>query len=129
MGKTVKFLGHSLHRQLIAFPLGLFITAAAFDIICAVTGRLQWTQMAFYLIGAGIITGLAAALFGFLDWLGVPDNTRAKRIGAVHGLGNVVVVLLFLGSLLLRWPDPAAVPGLAYVLSYVAVALIFFTGW
>ena len=129
MGNTIKFLGHPIHQQLIAFPVGLFLIAAVFDIISALTGNLHWTEMAFYLIGAGIITGLTAAVFGLLDWLGIPNNTRAKRIGAMHGLGNVAVVLLFLASFFLRWPNPATVPGLAYVLSYIAAALILFTGW
>src|SRR5579871_2286762 len=105
MGKTVKFLGHPVHQQLIAFPVGLLLTAAIFDIIFAITNDSRWTETAFYLIGAGVLGGLAAAVFGLLDWLGVPSETRAKRIGAIHGLANVLVVLLFIASFFLRWPN------------------------
>ena len=49
-----------------------------------------------------IVTGLLAAPFGFIDWLSIPSATRAKRIGAVHGGGNVLVVLLFALSWTLR---------------------------
>ncbi|HLK49470.1 MAG TPA: DUF2231 domain-containing protein [Bryobacteraceae bacterium] len=129
MGKTVKFLGHPVHQQLIAFPVGLLLTAAIFDIIFAITNDSRWTETAFYLIGAGVLGGLAAAVFGLLDWLGVPSETRAKRIGAIHGLANVLVVLLFIASFFLRWPNPAAVPSLGYIFSYVGAALILFTGW
>jgi hypothetical protein len=37
----------------------------------------------------------ASAVFGLIDWLGIPASTRAKSIGMWHGLGNVVVMLLF----------------------------------
>jgi hypothetical protein len=34
-------------------------------------------------------------VFGFWDWLTIPARTRAKRIGVLHGLVNVIVVGLF----------------------------------
>ena len=129
MDRTVKILGHPIHQQLIAFPLGLLITAAAFDLITFFSGDVRWTGMAFYMIGAGVIMGLVAAFFGLLDWLGIPAETRAKRIGAVHGLGNVLVVLLFVASFFLRWTDAAMPPNLAYWCSYIGVGIILATGW
>jgi uncharacterized membrane protein len=129
MESRVKFLGHPVHQQLIVFPLGLLATAGVFDAISAATGNPRWTQMAFYLIGAGVLTGLVAAVFGLLDWIGIPGGTRAKRIGALHGLGNAAVVLLFVASFFLRWPDPASVPALAYACSYAGVLLALITAW
>jgi hypothetical protein len=35
-----------------------------------------------------ILAGLVAAPFGFVDWLATPNGTRAKRIGALHGIGT-----------------------------------------
>jgi hypothetical protein len=49
-----------------------------------------------------VIWGLLAAFFGLLDWLGIPNGTRAKSIGLWHGVGNVAVVLLFGASWFLR---------------------------
>ena len=129
MDRTVRILGHPIHQQLIAFPLGLLITAAAFDLITFFSGDIRWTQMAFYMIGAGVIMGLVAAFFGLLDWLGIPGDTRAKRIGAVHGLGNLLVVLLFVASFFLRWTEPAMAPNLAYWCSYIGVGVVLVTGW
>ena len=37
-------------------------------------------------IAAGVITGLVAAPFGFVDWLAIPSGTRAKRIGDAKGI-------------------------------------------
>src|SRR5690242_1500927 len=97
MDRNVKFLGHPAHQQLIVFPMGLFITAAIFDLF-SFSGDFRLTQMAFYLFGVGILMGLAAALFGLMDWIQVPNGTRARRVGALHGVGNLLVVLLFIAS-------------------------------
>ena len=81
------------------------------------------------MIAAGVVTGLLAAPFGAIDWVAIPSGTRAKRIGAVHGIGNVIVVLLFAGSWLMRGETPAAAAPFALVLSFAAGSLALFTGW
>jgi hypothetical protein len=35
------------------------------------------------MIASGIIGGLIAAAFGLIDWLGIPEGTRAKYIGLI----------------------------------------------
>src|ERR1051325_6488254 len=119
MESKMKLLGHPIHPMLIVFPLGLLATSLIFDVIYLMTNTAQWTLIAFYMIGAGILGGLAAALFGFLDWLTIPGGTRAKKIGLLHGLGNLVIVALFLVSWLMRrdnanTPESAAI-GLSVV--------------
>jgi len=129
MESKTKLLGHPIHQQLIVFPLGLLASAVIFDLIAWGVGNPGFTQAAFYMIGAGIIAGLLAAVFGFVDWVAIPSATRAKRIGAVHGIVNVVVVLLFVGSFLLRWNIPANPPALAFICSYLGACLALVTGW
>jgi uncharacterized membrane protein len=129
MESRAKFFGHAIHKQLIVFPLGLLATAVIFDVISRLTANSKWTEVAFYMIGAGILSGLLAAVFGLVDWLGIPSGTRAKRVGAVHGLGNVLVVLFFLASFFLRWPDPLNAPDLAYACAYAGFFLALITGW
>lgn len=76
-----------------------------------------------------MIGGLAAAVFGLIDWLAIPSGTRAKRIGLWHGAGNVVVVVLFIVSWLLRADalgEPGAIP---IILSLLGVGLARLTGW
>ena len=81
------------------------------------------------MIAAGVVTGLLAAPFGFIDWLAIPAGTRAKRIGAIHGLGNVVVLLLFAASFVLRAGTPQTPGTLALTLSFAAGCLSLATGW
>jgi Predicted membrane protein (DUF2231) len=67
---------------------------------------------------------------GLIDWLAIPAGTRAKRIGALHGVGNVVVVALFAVSWLLRRGHADYRPtSLALWLGIVAVLLALGTAW
>ena len=91
----MKFLGHPVHQMLIVIPLGLFATAAIFDLIYLLGGGPTMAIVSYWMIAAGIIGVLIAAPFGWFDWFGVPQGTRAKSIGLWHGAGNVVVMLLF----------------------------------
>jgi uncharacterized membrane protein len=129
MESRFKLFGHAVHPMLIVFPLGLLGMAAVFDIIQIASGGGRWSEIAFWMIGAGVIMGLLAAVPGFVDWLAIPSGTRAKAIGLWHGAGNVVVVLLFAGSWLLRRADPAAPDPSAYTLSFAGFLLALVTGW
>ncbi|WP_030455256.1 DUF2231 domain-containing protein [Herbidospora cretacea] len=130
MDSKAKALGHPIHQVLIVFPLGLLVTAVIFDIIHLFTGGRDFSLAAAYVMAAGLIGGVIAGIFGLVDWLAIPAGSRAKRIGALHGLGNVVVLLLFLGSWLLRANSVDWVPGaLALVLSFAGVVLGGVTGW
>jgi uncharacterized membrane protein len=129
MESKVKLLGHAIHPMLIVFPLGLLATSLIFDIVYLITDNGTWSQVAFYDIAAGIVGGLAAAVFGLIDWLGIPSGTRGKAIGLWHGVGNVVVVGLFAVGWLLRRGDPRD-PGIVpIVLSIVGVVLALVTAW
>ena len=129
MESKVKFAGHPVHPMLIVFPLGLLSTAVVFDIIYLIGNNPQWAVAAYYMIGAGLVGGLAAAIFGWLDWLGIPQGTRAKRIGLWHGLGNMVVVVLFVLSWVLRRDDPGLPPTGAIVAGLSGVIVSLLTAW
>lgn len=129
MESKAKLLGHPIHPMIIVFPLGLFSTSLGFDIAYLATRNLRWPDIAFWLIAVGIVTGLVAAVFGLIDWMAIPSNTRAKRIGAIHGIGNVVVVVLFAITLGLRWENPLAPTNSAIVISFLAVSLSIATAW
>src|SRR5688572_17253554 len=118
MESRAKLLGHPIHQMLIVFPLGLLAMAVIFDAVAIVLRQGYWSEIAYWMIAAGVVTGLLAAPFGAIDWLAIPSGTRAKRIGAVHGLGNVLVVVLFGASWLLRGADPEAPAFLALALSF-----------
>jgi uncharacterized membrane protein len=130
MESRVKILGHPIHPMLIVLPLGLLIMAVVFDLLRIITGNDAFSVVAYWNIVGGLITGLLAAIFGFLDWLAIPSKTRAKSIGGMHGIGNVIVVLLFAASWWLRRDNVDYVPDtLAFVLGLLGLGLGGLTAW
>jgi uncharacterized membrane protein len=129
MEARAKLFGHSIHQMLIVFPLGLLGMGVVFDIVFMVTDQPMFITVSYWMMVAGIAGGLLAAPFGLLDWLAIPPKSRAKRVGAAHGAGNVVVLLLFTASVLLRGDETAVPTTLAYLCSFLGLALALVTGW
>jgi uncharacterized membrane protein len=129
MESRVKIFGHPIHQMLIVFPLGVLAMALVFDLIARFAGWPDLHRAAYYMIAAGVISGLAAAVFGLIDFLAIPRGTRARRIGALHGTGNVIVVGLFGLSWFLRRDDPANPEVLAIALAAAGALLATVTGW
>ena len=130
MESHAKLFGHPIHPMLIVIPLGVLTTSIIFDIAYLITDSAPLSTAAFWCIAVGIVGGLLAAVFGAWDWLHIPRETRAKRIGAMHGVGNVIVVALFAVSWLLRLSSESYEPSsLAYVLSFAGIGLALVTGW
>jgi uncharacterized membrane protein len=130
MESRAKAFGHPIHQMLIVFPLGLLATALGLDIAYAITERQALGIAAYWNIAIGVVTGLVAAVFGLIDWLAIPKGTRAKRIGQLHGLGNVVVVVLFTLSWLSRYDSPFHEPRMVSLVLEIAGGLLaLVTGW
>jgi len=116
--------------MLIVFPLGLLATGVICDLIYLFGGPPSAATASYWMIGLGIIGGLVAAPFGWIDWFAIPRGTRARAIGLWHGAGNVVVLLLFAGSWWLRHRGLPDTPDtIALVLSFVGAGLALVTGW
>ncbi len=129
MESKTKLLGHPAHQIVVAFPIGLLGTAALFDAVYVVRGDAMWSNVAFYMIGAGVAGGLIAAVFGLIDYFAIPAGTRAKRIGALHGLSSVTVVVSFAVSWLLRMDAPQSPVPIALLFSFGGVAFLGLAGW
>src|SRR5512138_2489733 len=130
MESRIKLFGHPVHPMLIVFPAGLFTSTVIMDILYLVFRNPALAIVSFYMAIIGVIGGLLAAIFGFIDWSALPNNSRAKNIGLWHGLGNFVIVVLFIGSWLLRRDNVDFVPNsLALILSFAGAILALFTAW
>lgn len=138
MESRAKILGHPIHPMLIPFPFGLLATGVVFDLIYLFADEPSRVRalafIAFWMIASGIVGGLLAAPFGWIDYLAIPKGTRARSVGLLHGVGNVVMLLLFAGSLWLRYEAPVVPltrqPGtLALVLSFAGFLFAGLSGW
>ncbi len=129
MESRAKLFGHAIHPILIVFPLGLLATGVIFDVIYLIWGNPTFATVAYWMIAAGIVGGLLAALPGWIDWFAIPSGTRAKSVGLTHGLGNVLVLLLFIGSWWLRRDAPERPELLEHILAFAGAGLAVLTGW
>jgi uncharacterized membrane protein len=129
MASQINLLGHPVHPMVVAFPLGLLPAAVACDVIYLVHGGAHWAHMSYWLIAAGVLSALFAAIFGFVDWLGLANGTRAKRVGLWHAIVMDIVVILFAVSWWLRRPNPDAPTTLAIGFGAIAVVFAVIGGW
>jgi uncharacterized membrane protein/nitrite reductase/ring-hydroxylating ferredoxin subunit len=87
---------HPLHAMLIPFPFAFLVGAVFFDAIALLGGLPTFWLVGHYLMAAGIITALVAAIPGIIDYATtVPPRSSAKKRAATHGLTNSVAVALF----------------------------------
>jgi uncharacterized membrane protein len=129
MKAKARIFGHPVHLILIVFPLGLLATSFFFDLAYLAKGRTELAVVSSWMIFAGVLGGAAAAVFGLIDWLAIPRGTRAWRVGAWHGGGNLIVAALFAVSWCIRRDAPGHPEAIAIALSACGVLLIVLTGW
>ncbi|MER9657874.1 DUF2231 domain-containing protein [Mesorhizobium sp. M0152] len=128
---TAKIGRHPVHPMWIPFPIALLVSVFLSDVMFWSTGNAFWAEASFWLLGfALLMSGAAAALAGFADFLG---NAAVRSISAAwhHMIGNVTAVVLALASFLLRLSAGAAEGALPWglALSTIIVLLLLYTGW
>lgn len=115
--------------MLVVFPLGLLVTSVVYDLLFLKSKDGQQAVTAHKLIGAGVLSGLAAAAAGHVDYHAIPSGTRAKRVGFWHASGNSLMLSLFALGWKLRQGDPAKPSRAALAISFGAIALGQVTAW
>src|SRR5688572_25192612 len=126
---TAAIAGHPLHPMLVPLPIGFLVGVLLSDLAFWRTGDAFWARALLWLVAAGVVTALLAAVFGFIDFATV-SRARAHTAGWVHFLGNLTAVVLSAVSWFLRSRDAAAAimpAGLA--LSVVVTLILLVTGW
>ena len=126
---TAKIGDHPIHPMLIPFPIVFFVSTFVADLVYLGNNDAGWARASVWLLGAGLVTALLAALAGFADFFG---DKRVARIGDAwqHMIGNLAAVALNAVNFYLRYDDPAAsIAPTGVVLSGVVVLLLLFNGW
>lgn len=130
MKNKARFLGHPIHPVIVVFPAALLTSSVVFDVLYLITRNPDFPTVAFFMIGTGILSGLLAAVFGVIDWLGLPPRSRSWSFALGHGIGNMLVVMLFTLNWVLRRGSENFVPdGRMWFLSIAGVGLLLFTAW
>ena len=96
MRSKASFRGHPSHPALIPFPVAFLIGAFLFDAVGVWLNRpALWTTGA-HLALAGVLTGLFAAIPGFIDYVyTVPPNSTGKKRATKHMALNLTAIALF----------------------------------
>ena len=130
MQTRAKLLGHPVHQMLIPIPAGLFIVGSVLDVVDRFVDASWIPTVTFWNLVLGVASALLAAIFGLADWTAIPGGTRAKRIGAIHGIGNVLAVALFAIALFVRTDElNYFASNSALTLEIVGFLLLSVTAW
>jgi uncharacterized membrane protein len=126
---SANVLGHPMHPILITLPIGFFAATFLFDLVFWQTGNQAFATGALWLLGAGLVGAVLAALTGVTDFFG-DGRIRALSDAWQHAIGNVILVLVQLFSFYQRYRYGAsAVVPMGLSLSLAAVVIMLFTGW
>jgi uncharacterized membrane protein len=127
---TAKLGTHPLHPMLIPFPVAFLVGTLVSDLAFIGTGDGFWARASMWLIGAGVVMALLAALAGFADFFSEP-RIRALNDAWYHMVGNLTAVVIAIVNFLLRYAQgaEAAVSPWGVILSLVVVGILLFTGW
>jgi uncharacterized membrane protein len=126
---TVAVAGHPFHPLLVTFPIAFLTAVLATDLAYWFTQDLFWARASVWLIGAGLLTGILAAITGMLDFIKI-TRVRQHNAGWVHMIGNVIALGLSAVNLWLRWgnAENAVVP-VGLIISLVVATALGITGW
>jgi uncharacterized membrane protein len=126
---TAAIGGHPIHPMMIPYPVAFLTGALATDIAARKTEDPFWSRASKWLLGAGIVSGLAAGAVGAIDYFTI-RRAREKNVGKIHAYGNPLAIALAGASLALRRDDDDAPPSdTAIGLSAATFALVGLTGW
>ncbi len=119
---------HPIHAALVPFPAVCFTLTLATDVAYWRTANLMWSNFSSWLLFAGLVTGVAAAIAGVIDAL--LRRRHRLRGGWTHGLGSLLVLAVaFVNSLVHADDGWRAVVPWGLVLSVVTVLLVIVTAW
>ena len=130
LGKPVR---SPLHPALVHLPIALFPLSLLLDVISWIhpDPDLHLVAASFYCICAGLITGLVAGIFGFVDFSEIRRDHPVRKPATVHMILNLVALGAFaLGAVLranrLDSEQTAILPAL---ISFIGVGLLSYSGY
>jgi uncharacterized membrane protein len=125
---TAAIAGHPLHPLLVTLPIAFLIGAFLTDIGFFISGDPFWPRASTWLLGAGLLFGVIAALAGFIDFLG-NERIRSLSLVRLHFGGNALALVIAALNFILRLNGPGTVSGFEFILSILVVLIFAVTGW
>lgn len=101
---TAAIANHPIHPMLVPIPIACFIGALLTDVAYWATAEMMWADFSAWLLLAGLIGGVLAAIAGLTDFLG-NRLIREQMPAWPHLAGNLVVLVLSFFNLLVHSRD------------------------
>ena len=122
-------IAQPIHGILAAYPLACFTGALLTDITYANSANMQWANFSVWLITAGVITGLLAAIAGVVDAFAHRGRRRRGR-PAWHSVATIVMLALAIVNGFIHSRDAwtSVVPD-GLILSVLTAILALATAW
>jgi len=126
---TAQIARHPIHPMLVPFPIVLFIGTLLTDLAYWFTAEIMWANFSAWLVTAGVVLGLLAAIAGLIDFIGEP-LVRALPAAWFHLIGNGIALTLAIFNMLIHSRDGwTSVVPTGLILSALVVLILLFTGW
>lgn len=126
---TAKIGGHPIHPMLIPFPITCLVATFVTDLLYLHFGAEGFANASKWLLAFGILTALAAAAIGLVDFMG-DDRIRRLSHALQHMIANVAAVVVAIINLVVRLNDEAGqIQSLGVYLSGATVLILLFSGW
>jgi uncharacterized membrane protein len=123
--------GHPFHPIMVTVPIGAWVASVIFDLISKGSDRPDvYAEGAFWLLIIGIVGAAVAAIFGTMDLLTIPSRTPAASTALTHMALNVIVLVIFAISALIRQSEGRdSVSNIALGLSILGLLVLGASGY
>jgi uncharacterized membrane protein len=132
MASKASLAGHPVHPMFVPFPLALWSTSFVADVLFYFSRTTSLLLISKFMIAAGCLGAVAAAIPGIIDWLAIKDK-EITGIANWHARLNIIALVIFAINLYFRTRIGAHWVGykltIPFLLSFVGVVLIVISGW
>jgi uncharacterized membrane protein len=126
---TAAIAGHPIHPLLVLFPIAFLVAAFGTDLGYWLTRDPFWARASIWLIGAGFISGIVAAIPGLMDFIGI-TRVRKRSAGWFHLIANIVILSLSLVNWILRLGNlTGSIIPVGSIISTIVAVLLGLSGW
>ena len=129
--RTVLLAKHAQHVVLIHFPIALFTSGVAFDLVSRGKCTSSWANAAYLNLTAAAITVFPALGTGLLAWQFVLGGKRLKGLLLLHLVAGWCTAFLLVATWMLHWrvrkTGKVILPRYRILLELLSVAAIALT--
>jgi uncharacterized membrane protein len=134
MYTKARIFGFNIHPMLLVFPVAFYTGTLLLYTVYILNNDIFWFKVGYVANLAAIITAVLAAIPGFIDFLNIPSDSNAKRVGFFHMVFNLIALLLYSISFLFQkdnWNKPVNI-GISIGLSamgFILTCMAGYIGW